>query len=110
MASDCPDIGGDGPGYIHGTPASISGLDGGGKAIFGVYPAPKLAPGSADDRTQAYNFRLCVTQRPDLRVPFPKPERYDPARYELLLRLIKSLSGSPLRPPVPSGPDRQWKV
>lgn len=88
MASDCPDIGGDGPGYIHGTPASISGLDGDGKAIFGVYPAAELAPGSADHRTQAYNFRLCVTQRPDIRVPFPKPERYDPARYELLLRLI----------------------
>ena len=90
MASDCRDIGGSGPGYIHGTPASISGLDENGKAIFGVYPEPKLAAGSADKRTQSYNFRLCVTRRPDIKVPFSKPERYDPARYELLLRLIKA--------------------
>lgn len=90
MGSDCPSIGGTGPGYIHGTPSAISGLDARGKPIFGVYADPKLVPGSADKLTQAYNFRICVTQRPDLRLPFPKPVNYDAARYELLLRLIQS--------------------
>jgi len=93
MESDCPSIGGTGPSYIHGTPASISGLGSDGKPIFGVYPAAKLQPGDADHRTQAYNFRICVTQRPDILVPFPKPANYDPSRYELLLRLIQSFPG-----------------
>ena len=90
MGSDCPSIGGTGPGYIHGTPSAISGLDARGKPIFGVYADPKLVPGSADKLTQAYNFRICVTQRPDLRLPFPKPVNYDAAHYELLLRLIQA--------------------
>lgn len=90
MESECPGIGGKGPAYIHGTPASISGLDASGNPIFGVYPAPKLQPGDADHRTQSYNFRLCVTQRPDILVPFPKPANYDASRYELLRRLIEA--------------------
>lgn len=93
MESDCPSIGGTGPSYIHGTPASISGLDESGKPIFGVFPAPDLQPGDADHRTQSYNFRLCVTQRPDIFVPFPKPANYDAARYELLRRLIEAFPG-----------------
>lgn len=93
MESDCPSIGGKGPSYIHGTPASISGLGADGKPIFGVFPADKLQPGDADHRTQAYNFRICVTQRPDIFVPFPKPASYDPSRYELLARLIKAFPG-----------------
>ena len=93
MESDCPSIGGKGPSYIHGTSVSISGVDAQGKPIFGVFPDPKLAPGSADKSTQSYNFRICVTQRSDILVPFPKPGTYDPARYELLLRLIQAFPG-----------------
>lgn len=93
MESDCPSIGGKGPAYIHGTPASISGLGADGKPIFGVFPASKLQPGDADHRTQAYNFRICVTQRPDIFVPFPKPANYEASRYELLLRLIHAFPG-----------------
>ncbi|MDI1315146.1 FAD-dependent oxidoreductase, partial [Prosthecobacter sp.] len=93
MESDSPSIGGKGPSYIHGTPASISGVDAQGKPIFGVFPDPKLAPGSADKLTQSYNFRICVTQRADIKVPFPKPASYDAAHYELLLRLIQAFPG-----------------
>jgi hypothetical protein len=76
-----------GPSYIHGTPAKISALDEKGEPIFGVVRA-KAEPGSADGLTQSYNFRVVVTQRPDLMVPFPKPANYVAERYELLLRLI----------------------
>lgn len=93
MESDCPSIGGKGPSYIHGTPVSISGLDAQGKPIYGVFPDSKLAPGSADKRTQSYNFRICVTQREDIKVPFPKPATYDASHYELLLRLIQAFPG-----------------
>lgn len=44
--------------------------------------------GSADNKLQAYCFRLCMSNHPDNRVPFPKPEGYDPARYEVLKRLF----------------------
>lgn len=89
MASVCPCLGGEGPHYIHGTPCRISACDSSGKLLWGVNES-HTAPGSADGLTQSYNFRLCVTQRPDIKVPFPKPADYDPHRYELLLRLIQS--------------------
>ncbi len=46
------------------------------------------AYGSADRRLQAYCFRMCMSTHPDNRIPFPKPEGYDPARYEILRRLF----------------------
>lgn len=46
--------------------------------------------GMGDDRIQAYNFRICLTNNPDNRVPFPKPPSYSPERYTLLLRYINS--------------------
>lgn len=64
--------------YVHpGDPSS--GL------LPGIEPGvPEI--GTGDHRVQAYNFRLCMTQREDIRVPFPKPAVYDRARYELLAR------------------------
>ena len=42
--------------------------------------------GQGDGKIQAYNFRTCLTNVPENRLPFPKPEGYDPRQYELLLR------------------------
>lgn len=89
MASVCPCLGGQGPHYIHGTPLAIPARDEKGQLLFGVRE-DHTAPGAADRLTQAYNFRVVVTQRADLRVPFPRPAHYEPARYELLLRLIRA--------------------
>jgi len=44
--------------------------------------------GSADKRIQAYCFRMCLTNVAANRIPLPKPEGYDPLRYELLLRTV----------------------
>ncbi len=93
MESQCRGLGAEGPHYVHGTPAEISGLDARGEPIFGVRRAPDLKPGDADGLTQSYNYRLCVTRRPDIRAPFSRPAGYDPARYELLLRLIRAYPG-----------------
>jgi hypothetical protein len=41
---------------------------------------------SGDEKIQAYCFRMCLTDVEENRVPFPKPEGYDPDEYELLLR------------------------
>ncbi len=44
--------------------------------------------GDADKRLQAYCYRMCLTNFAENRVPFPKPDGYDPAQYELLKRYI----------------------
>ncbi len=46
--------------------------------------------GSGDRKVQAYCFRMCLTRVPENRVPFPKPANYDPAEYELLLRIFEA--------------------
>ncbi len=42
--------------------------------------------GAGDHRVQAYCFRMCLTDHPDNRIPFEKPEGYNEQDYELLLR------------------------
>jgi hypothetical protein len=45
---------------------------------------------TGDNKIQAYCFRLCMSNHPDNRVPFEKPENYDPKNYELLARVFES--------------------
>ena len=42
--------------------------------------------GEGDHKVQAYNYRLCATDKAENRRPWPKPENYDEKQYELLLR------------------------
>lgn len=60
----------------------------------GVLPRISAAPpgeyGAGDNRVQAYCFRMCLTDHPGNRVPFPKPEGYDAGQYELLLRIFNA--------------------
>ncbi|GLR15837.1 protein-xanthan lyase [Portibacter lacus] len=51
--------------------------------VSGEHPGEK---GSGDHKIQAYCFRSCLTNHPSNRIPFPKPESYDPMNYELLAR------------------------
>jgi len=44
--------------------------------------------GRGDSRIQAYNFRMCLTKVTENRLPFPKPDNYDPMQYELLARYL----------------------
>ncbi|MFA6135183.1 MAG: FAD-dependent oxidoreductase [Phycisphaerae bacterium] len=69
------------PYVVAGDPAS--GL------LPGIESAPLAPIGSGDDKVQAYNFRMCLTQAPD-RLPFPKPADYDPRDYELLARYLQT--------------------
>jgi FAD dependent oxidoreductase len=60
----------------------------------GVLPRISTAPpgeyGAGDDKVQAYCFRMCLSDFPDNRVPFPRPAGYDPKQYELLLRIFQA--------------------
>jgi len=53
-----------------------------------ISPQPPGENGQGDHRVQAYCFRMCLTRTPENRVPFPKPEGYDPKQYELALRVF----------------------
>jgi len=53
-----------------------------------ISPEPIAENCSADHKIQAYCFRLCMSNHPDNRLPFPKPDNYDPAQYELLVRVF----------------------
>lgn len=60
----------------------------------GILPRISAEPpgeyGEGDTRIQAYCYRVCLTDVPENRVPFPKPDNYDPAQYELLLRIFEA--------------------
>lgn len=53
-----------------------------------ISPDPPGERGEADKRVQAYCFRMCLTDAAENRIPFPKPEGYDPNQYELLVRIF----------------------
>ncbi len=63
-----------------------------GDSTSGLLPKISKEPpgeyGNADNKIQAYCFRLCMTNNDDNRKPFPKPKNYDPSQYELLLRSL----------------------
>lgn len=60
----------------------------------GLLPEVSAAPageyGAGDNKIQAYCFRMCLSNSIDNRIPFAKPQGYDPARYELLARVFAS--------------------
>ncbi|MCC5937106.1 MAG: FAD-dependent oxidoreductase [Lunatimonas sp.] len=44
--------------------------------------------GEGDHKVQAYCFRMCMSNHPDNRIPFPRPANYDSTQYELLVRIF----------------------
>jgi hypothetical protein len=73
--------------------------DANGNLLPEISRATPGPPGSADKAVQAYNFRMCFSEAPD-RVAFAKPEGYDPARYQLLSRLIAARTKAEGKPPA----------
>ncbi|HEY9486932.1 MAG TPA: FAD-dependent oxidoreductase, partial [Chryseosolibacter sp.] len=65
-----------------------------GESSSGLLPEISSEPpgeyGSGDKKLQAYCFRLCMSNHPDNRVPFPKPDGYEAKRYEVLKRLFNA--------------------
>ncbi|MBW8333578.1 MAG: FAD-dependent oxidoreductase [Prolixibacteraceae bacterium] len=49
--------------------------------------------GSGDKRIQAYCFRMTLTNHPENRIPFKKPENYRDLEYELLFRNYEAAEG-----------------
>lgn len=65
-----------------------------GNPLSGLLPRisdkPPGEKHSGDDKIQAYCFRTCMTNHGPNRVPFSKPDGYDPMDYELLARSFET--------------------
>ncbi len=88
------------PYVIPGKPSSglLPEVNGVGHAVIGT----------ADNKIQAYCFRLCLTQNRENQIPLTEPDGYDPKRYELMARLQKLKPWKQLRngfiiSPMPNG-------
>jgi hypothetical protein len=77
----------------HQWPVPVPALGADGHPLPTVQSGEAGPAGSGDRKTQAYNYRLCMTDVRDNQVPFPKPAGYDPARYELLARYLSLKPG-----------------
>jgi hypothetical protein len=64
----------------------FSGLDDTGKSLPLITTTNAGAEEEGDKNVMVYSFRLCLTKDPANRVPFPKPEHYDAARFEVVRR------------------------
>ncbi len=76
--------------------------------LWGIRPGALQPEGTGDHKVQAYNFRICLTDKPENRIPITKPANYDPAKYQLLLRLMvrkpwKSLNDGFIISRMPNG-------
>jgi hypothetical protein len=69
---------------------NVSPKDATGKLLPEISNDNSGAPGSADKKVQAYNYRMCFTDVPSNRVAFAKPANYNADRYTLLARLIEA--------------------
>lgn len=65
--------------------------------LAGIDAEGAVPDGTGDKRVQAYNFRMCLTQKADNQIPFSKPENYDASAYELLGRYMLVGGASEIR-------------
>ncbi len=85
---------------LHQFLARVSPYDANGKLLAEVDSGPRGAPGSADKKVQAYNFRMILSEDPANQAAFPKPPDYNPKRYEVLARLLDAMTAKLGRAPV----------
>ncbi len=83
----------------HQFTVKVKARDENGKLLPQIQAGPKGQAGQADKKVQAYNFRMCMTTATANKVPFPKPENYDPARFELLAKMIEAWEKEKGAPP-----------
>ncbi|PHQ37022.1 FAD-dependent oxidoreductase [Rhodopirellula bahusiensis] len=68
----------------------VSGFDDDGKLLPLVTTDDAGPDEAGDKKIMTYSFRLCLTEDPKNRVPIPKPDSYDPARFDVVRRAMKT--------------------
>lgn len=58
--------------------------------LYGIMDVEPGVQGTGDKSVQAYNFRICLTNQPENRIPIPEPAGYNPTDYEILARYIQA--------------------
>ena len=58
--------------------------------LWGISDGELEPDGTGDDKIQAYNYRICLTNDPANRVEITEPEGYDPSMFDLLVRLFEA--------------------
>jgi len=84
---------------LHQFLVRVSPYDESGNLLPVVDAGPPGTTGSADQKVQAYNFRMILSEGPPNQAPFPKPPGYDVKRYELLARLLSEYDATMLTDP-----------
>jgi len=72
--------------FVRGVDPYVTAGDPSSGLLPFIEPDAPPQDGAGDHRVQAYCFRMCLTDHDENRIPFHKPEGYDPSWYELLLR------------------------
>jgi hypothetical protein len=69
---------------------NINGFDDEGNLLPLVTTDDAGPEDAGDKNVMTYSFRLCLTEDPDNRVPMREPAHYDPARFEIVRRVLKT--------------------
>ncbi|CAN5115397.1 FAD-dependent oxidoreductase [soil metagenome] len=69
---------------------NINGFDDTGKLLPLVTTDNGGPEEQGDTNIMTFSFRLCLTAEPKNHVPMPKPDNYDPARFEIVRRYLKA--------------------
>ena len=72
--------------FIKDVDPHITPGDAGSGLLPFVFKPDNLTNGQGDKKIQAYNYRVCLTTDPALRIPIEKPAGYREIYHELLLR------------------------
>lgn len=67
----------------------INGFDAEGKPLPLITATDAGPEAAGDGNVMTYSFRLCLTSTPENRIPMPQPDRYEPARFELVRRALQ---------------------
>jgi hypothetical protein len=62
--------------------------------LWGISEGNLEPDGTGDDKIQAYNYRICLTNDPGNRVEISEPKGYDPSMFDLLVRLFEAQPNS----------------
>ncbi len=68
--------------------ARVDPYDENGDLLYGIQDVPLEAPGTGDDKVQAYNVRVCLTTDTTNFITLTRPDDYDSSKYTLLARYI----------------------
>ncbi len=58
--------------------------------VWGITKNKVKPAGTGDKKVQAYNFRICLTDSAENRIPITRPNNYDSTKYELMARLFEA--------------------